>query len=189
MESALVVSSSPKATKAITEMLQSCNFGAIDVSSHGNDARRKLSDRPYDLVLINTPLTDGRDMELALDFSLTVPCGVILLVKEETAEQVQAGVEEAGVFVAPKPVNRHALLQTIRYIGVFQQKLKELEEKNNALQKKFDDLRVVDRAKCALIEYLHLTEPQAHRYIEKKAMDLRLPKRVVAEDIIKTYML
>ena len=38
-----------------------------------------------------------------------------------------------------------------------------------------------------LIEYLKLTEPQAHRYIEKQAMDLGLTRRQVALNILKTY--
>jgi response regulator NasT len=32
-----------------------------------------------------------------------------------------------------------------------------------------------------------MTEPQAHRYIEKQAMDLRLPKREIAIHLIRTY--
>jgi len=32
-----------------------------------------------------------------------------------------------------------------------------------------------------------LDEPEAHRYIEKQAMDRCISKRIVAEEIIKTY--
>ena len=32
-----------------------------------------------------------------------------------------------------------------------------------------------------------MTEPDAHRYIEKTAMDTCKPKREIAESIIKTY--
>lgn len=187
MESALVISSSAKGTQAISEILHVCHFSNIDVSSNGNEARRKLYERQYDLILINSPLSDGGDMELSLDLSCTVSCGIILLVKAETADQIQSCVESAGIFVIPKPVNRHVILQTIKYIDIFQNKLREMEKVNFSLQKKFDDLRVVDRAKCTLIQHLNMTEAQAHRYIEKKAMDSRLSKRTVAEDILKTY--
>ena len=46
---------------------------------------------------------------------------------------------------------------------------------------------MVDRAKCAMIQYLNMTEPQAHRYIEKQAMDLRITKKEVARGILETY--
>ena len=45
----------------------------------------------------------------------------------------------------------------------------------------------MDRAKCVLIQYLNMTETQAHRYIEKQAMDLRTTRRQIAEGILKTY--
>ena len=50
-----------------------------------------------------------------------------------------------------------------------------------------NEVRIINRAKCCLIEYLKMTEPQAHRYIEKQAMDLRQTKREIAESILKTY--
>ena len=62
-----------------------------------------------------------------------------------------------------------------------------LRDENIQLQQKIEEIRLVDRAKCALIQYLNLTEAQAHRYIEKQAMDLRLSRRQVAEAILKTY--
>jgi response regulator NasT len=62
-----------------------------------------------------------------------------------------------------------------------------LENENNKLQKKIEAIRLVDRAKCVLIQYLNMTEPQAHRYIEKQAMDLRQSRVATAENILKTY--
>lgn len=45
-----------------------------------------------------------------------------------------------------------------------------LKSENERLQEKIAEIRLVDRAKCALIQYADMTEPQAHRYIEKQAM-------------------
>ena len=50
-----------------------------------------------------------------------------------------------------------------------------------------EEIRIVNRAKWLLIGELKLDEPEAHRYIEKQAMDRCVSKRVVAEEIIKTY--
>ncbi|MBR7082840.1 MAG: ANTAR domain-containing protein, partial [Clostridia bacterium] len=47
--------------------------------------------------------------------------------------------------------------------------------------------RLVNRAKWLLINDLKMSEPDAHRYIEKRAMDLCVSKRQIAEEIIKTY--
>ena len=62
-----------------------------------------------------------------------------------------------------------------------------LVEENRRLREKIEELRIVERAKCVLIEHLQFTEEQAHRYIEKQAMDRRSTRRTIAESILNTY--
>ena len=50
-----------------------------------------------------------------------------------------------------------------------------------------EEIRLVNRAKWLLISELKMDEPDAHRYIEKQAMDRCVTRREVAEEIIKTY--
>ena len=62
-----------------------------------------------------------------------------------------------------------------------------IQIENKKLLQKIEDIRIIDRAKCLLISYLNMSEPEAHKYIERQAMDMRITKRQVAEGIIKTY--
>ena len=50
-----------------------------------------------------------------------------------------------------------------------------------------DDIRLIDRAKWILITRMGMSENEAHRYIEKQAMDLRVTRRAIAEGLLKTY--
>ena len=50
-----------------------------------------------------------------------------------------------------------------------------------------EEIRLVNRAKWILIEQLKMTEAEAHRFIEKQAMDRCSAKREIALGIIKTY--
>ena len=50
-----------------------------------------------------------------------------------------------------------------------------------------EEIRLANRAKMLLMQNLKMTEQEAHRYIEKEAMDRGLKKTAVAENIIKTY--
>ena len=68
-----------------------------------------------------------------------------------------------------------------------QKELDFLKFQNQKLQDKLEEIRLIDRAKCVLIQYLNMTEQQAHRYIEKQSMDLRQSRVVTAESILKTY--
>lgn len=66
-------------------------------------------------------------------------------------------------------------------------RVRELERENELLKRKLAEDKLVTRAKFALIQYLKMTEPQAHRYIEKQAMDMRVTRKEIAEGIIKAY--
>lgn len=67
------------------------------------------------------------------------------------------------------------------------ERLRTLHDKTSSLQQRLDDSRIVARAKLLLISRLGMSEGDAHRYIEKTAMDSCLPRRDVAEGIIRTY--
>lgn len=66
-------------------------------------------------------------------------------------------------------------------------RLKAAESRADGLKRRLDDSKLVNRAKMLLISRLGMSENQAHRYIEKTAMDGCISKKEVAVRIIKTY--
>ena len=62
-----------------------------------------------------------------------------------------------------------------------------MKKEKNKLLKQVDDIKKIDRAKCLLIQYNKMTEDEAHRYLEKQAMDLRISRRAVADKIINYF--
>ena len=50
-----------------------------------------------------------------------------------------------------------------------------------------EDMKIINRAKLLLITCLNMTEQEAHRYLEKQAMDMRMSKMQIAMQVIKTY--
>ena len=67
------------------------------------------------------------------------------------------------------------------------ERLRQLEKKSLSIEEKMAEIRLVNKAKWFLISELSMSEPEAHRYIEKQAMDRCITKRMIAEEIIKTY--
>ena len=62
-----------------------------------------------------------------------------------------------------------------------------MEKKTASIEEKREEIRIVNRAKLLLIEQLKMTEKEAHRYIEKHAMDRCVTRRDIAEKIISIY--
>ena len=64
------------------------------------------------------------------------------------------------------------------------ERLRRMEQKSLSMEDKMAEIRLINRAKWVLIEQ-GMSEQDAHRYIEKQAMDRCVPKRVVAEEILR----
>ncbi|MFR8010737.1 MAG: ANTAR domain-containing response regulator [Clostridia bacterium] len=185
--SVLIVSPEPKAGTMLSGLLPASSFSPICTVPTAGEARRLLVDRRFDIAVINAPLPDDFGPQLAIEISEKQGCGVLLLVKAEVQEAVCLKVEDYGILTLPKPANRQMVFQSIKLIAATRQKIRTLEEKTSTLESKMEEIRLVNRAKLLLIEHLKMSEPEAHHYIEKRAMDTCVKRRTIAENIIKTY--
>ncbi len=184
----LVVSSSQKVVDYLAALLAGPPFVAAGRAASAGEARRALVDAAYDLVLINTPLPDEFGSQLAVDVAQQYPAvGVVLFTSAEAYEQVTAGVEGAGVLTLARPGTHQSIYQAVRLAAAACQKVRVVAARAQSLEEKMAEIRVVNRAKWLLVEQLHMTEPEAHRYIEKTAMDRCVKRREIAEGIIQTY--
>lgn len=184
--SILTVSKDEKLTAHLSAMLPPSLY-TVHAAANCGEARRALMRTDFDILIINTPLSDEFGVELALDRVQKSTGGVILLVAADRFADVAAKVEGYGVLPVEKPVSRALLSTVLKLCAATRSRMRALEKKTETLAAKMDEIRVVNRAKWALIQVLGMNEEQAHRYIEKQAMDLRLTKREVAENIIRTY--
>lgn len=187
MDSVLIVSSNENAAALLLPILSQHKLNNIVTVKTAGEARRLTIERDFDLCIINAPLADETGESLSISLVQGSESQVILIVRAEIADEIAHAVEEDGVLVVQKPLNRAVLNSVIRLANASFNRINALKTKNKALLRKIEDIRLIDRAKCILIEYLRMTETEAHHYIEKQAMDMRQTKREVAVDILKTY--
>lgn len=185
--SVLIVSSSEKFNTAVMGLLPENEFNPVISVKTADEARRLLINREIDITIINTPLKDGFGTKLAQDIAEDFRRGVLLFVKSELYEEVTDKLIDYGVFTLSKPTSAPVIHQILKNMYAMQERLKRMEKKNATLEEKMDEIRTVNHAKWILIQNMKLTESEAHRIIEKQAMDTRRSKREIAEGIIKTY--
>lgn len=189
MDNILLVTASQKSADMLLNLV--CADGRhperILVASSCNEARRLLIDNNVDLILINAPLADEFGHEFAVHACQTTTAGVLIIVKSDLSDSVSERVESDGVFVITKPISRQTFYQTLHLLNASRMRVYNLQKENRQLRQRIDDIRVIDRAKCILIAERHMSEPEAHAYIEKRAMNYRQNKRDVAEEIIRSF--
>jgi response regulator NasT len=138
-------------------------------------------------VIVYVPLPDESGEGLSRHIASKETSQVILVVKTEYVDEICAVTEETGVLVVARPVDRTVFRSSLRLAKSAQNRLKKLRVENDKLKQKIEDIKIIDRAKYTLISYLKMSEQEAHRFIEKQAMDMRATKRSIAEGILRTY--
>lgn len=185
--SVLAVSSAGKFNEILTQMLPGADCYPVCFISNIAAARRELLSRHYDFVIINAPLPDDFGSRFAIDAAENSGTVVLLLVRSELFEETSAKLTPQGIFTLAKPVPAQTLQQGLRWMASARERLRRLETKTVSIEEKMEQIRLVNRAKWLLIENLKMTEADAHRYIEKQAMDRCVSRKEIALNIIKTY--
>ncbi len=185
--SVLIASSSDKFTDAITGMLPEGRYRPVKIAGSVSEARRELLERAYDVVIINAPLPDEFGNRFAVDLCRTGGAGVMLFVKSEHFEEISGKLGDYGVMVLARPTSPSLVAQSLALVCATRERMKRVEQKAQTMEEKMEEIRLVNRAKWILIDQLKMSEPDAHRYIEKTAMDRCVTKRAVAQSIIRTY--
>ena len=187
MESALIIASTEKGFSYIAEMLRAHSFLDIVHLHSCAEARRLLVERVFDFVIIVSPLRGETGENLARQIAISAASQVILAVNSEIYEQVSSVCEKDGVLTVATPINKEIFRQALSMARAVRGRLTKVQNENADLKNKIENIRIIDRAKNILISSCRMSEHEAHRHIEKMAMNKRISKREVSERIIHDY--
>lgn len=185
--SVLIVSSSETFNNAALELLPKSYYNPICFTSNISEAKRYLAERSFDFVIVNSPLPDDNGTRFAIDCCSSLTTAVLLLARSDIHAEIQGRVVSHGVFTLPKPTSKVIMSQALGWLASARERLRRLEKKTLSVEERMEEIRIINRAKILLVSELHMTESEAHRYLEKQAMDNCVSKREVAEGIINTY--
>ena len=185
--SVLIASAAENFNSALSALLPSANYSPVHIVSSISAAKRAFAERSYDYVIINAPLPDDQGTRFAIDAGNSPNTVVLLMIRAELHMEVYDKVAKHGVFTLPKPISKSAMINALSWMASARERLRKFEKKSVSIEEKMEEIRIVNRAKWLLIQQLHMDEPEAHRYIEKQAMDRCITRREIASEIIKMY--
>ena len=184
---ALLVSSSEAQTQRISALLTRARVVPFDHAGSARQALEQFDAGGIDGVLIAEPIAGSSGRELALQLKKRHCMAVLLLAAPEHADTDAALLEQSGVLVLPNDAPESLVVQTIRLLTAVRIQLEQMQHKTEKLEAKVADIRIINRAKLLLVQHLQMTETEAHKYIEREAMDSRRTRREVAQAILRMY--
>ena len=181
--SVLVVSRDSKIISQISAFLvpPRCE---LTTTSDFNEARRLATERSFNIIIADSG--DGYDTDFAINLADSYAT-ILLLVPNEHFDEISYRVEGYGILTITKPFEPFYLYNMMKIAIAVQYKVQVLSSQTTKLKVKMEEIKQVNRAKMLLMQNMNMSEQEAHRYIEKEAMDRGMKKTAISEEIIKTY--
>ncbi len=168
----------------LAEMLTEEGYDVVGQAGDGARAIELAEEHRPDLVILDVkmPVLDGIAAAEAIAGKRIAP--VVILTAFSQRDLVERARDAGAMAYLVKPFTQSDLVPAVEMALSRFAELAQLESEVQDLQERLETRKAVDRAKGILQEKLSLTEPEAFRWIQKTAMDLRLSMREVAEGVV-----
>ena len=168
----------------LVELLTDEGFEVVGQAINGEEAVKLARELEPDLIIMDVKMP-GMDGITAAEIIGEERIAPILMLTAFSERELVERARDAGVMgYLVKPFGANEVVPAIGVaIGRFAE-LRAIEEELANLEDRFESRKIIDQAKGMLQEGLGLTEPEAFRWIQKTAMDLRKSMREVAEGVI-----
>lgn len=169
----------------LAEMLTEEGYDVVGQAADGERAVALAEELRPDLVIcdVKMPKLDGIAAAARIAEQRIAP--VVILTAFSQRELVERAREAGAMAYLVKPFTRSDLVPAIEMAMSRFAELTQLEREVAGLTDRLETRKTVERAKSILQTQLGISEPDAFRWIQKTAMDLRCSMRQVADGVVE----
>ena len=166
----------------LIEMLTEAGYEVVAHAENGAVAIEMAKLHKPDLAILDVkmPLVDG--ITAAQEIIEIAP--VLMLTAFSQRELVERARDAGVMAYVVKPFSINDLIPAIEIATSRHRQMKSLQAEVADVYERLESRKVIEKAKGILMSGLSLTEPQAFSWIQKTAMDRRLPMKEVAMAVI-----
>ncbi|SHJ18045.1 ANTAR domain-containing response regulator [Parasporobacterium paucivorans] len=174
-----IVIAFPKQEEAdgIKAILMRHGYNVVAAYTSGSAAVHALDGMDDGILICGYRLSDMIYMQLR-DY---MPSSFeMLLITSRIIDDISVG---SGIICLPLPLKGNSLINTVEMLSetIYQRRKKR---KKQPLKRNEDEKKLIEDAKKVLMEKNNMTEPEAHRYIQKTSMDTGSTLSATAEMVI-----
>ncbi|MDQ3646537.1 MAG: response regulator [Actinomycetota bacterium] len=169
----------------LKEMLEEEGIDVVGEAADGEAAIRLARERKPDLVIMDVkmPGMDGlQAAEVVIEEDLAA---VIILTAFSQKDLVRRAADAGAMGYLVKPFQKSDLLPAIEIALARRAELTELRKTSATATERLEARTVVDRAKGRLMDGAGLSEAEAFRSLQKRAMDERRSLKEIALEVIR----
>jgi AmiR/NasT family two-component response regulator len=169
----------------LVEMLSEEGYEVVGQAGDGETAVALATELRPDLVVMDVKMPKLDGISAAEQIAADRIAPVVMLTAFSQRDLVDRARQAGAMAYVVKPFGKADLIPAIEIARARFAEIQAVEAEVTELTERLESRKAVDRAKGMLQAGLGLTEPEAFRWIQKTAMDLRKSMREVAEGVIE----
>ncbi len=187
MKQVLIAARTAEACRILRERIDPAGY-EVTTATDGMTVR-SIDLTRYDVIFISVPLENETGLELLSELREKSSAHLIAIVREEAASAATKKLAPLGIYIVTKPVYKTSLMQAVRFCETHAGNETEFRRRIAELEQEAEHERKLHRATLIVMGKESLSEEEAHRRIQKLAMDMRVSKYEVAENIIEGLLI
>ena len=168
----------------LAEMLGEEGYDVVAQAADGEQALALAVEHRPDLVIMDVKMPKLDGIAAASQIAAARIAPVVMLTAFSQRELVDRAREAGAMAYLVKPFSKSDLVPAIEMARSRFAEIVQLESEVADLTDQLATRKAVERAKAVLQDALGISEPDAFRWIQKTAMDLRLSMHQVADGVI-----
>jgi AmiR/NasT family two-component response regulator len=168
----------------LAEMLAEEGYEVVGLAGDGEQAIELAMQHRPDLVVMDVKMPKLDGIAAASQIAQARIAPVVMLTAFSQRELVERARDSGAMAYLVKPFSKSDLVPAIEMALSRFAEITALEHEVGDLTEQLATRKAVERAKGLLQEALSITEPEAFRWIQRTAMDLRLTMLQVAQGVI-----
>jgi AmiR/NasT family two-component response regulator len=168
----------------LKEMLEEEGIDVVGEASDGEAAIRLAKERAPDLVIMDIKMPGMDGLTAAERITEEGLAAVLILTAFSQQDLVERAAQAGAMAYLVKPFQKSDLMPAIDIALARYAELDAVKKETQDLAEQLETRKLVDRAKGRLMDEQKLSEADAFRLIQKRAMNERRPMKEIAGQIL-----
>ncbi|MFD3260366.1 ANTAR domain-containing response regulator [Paenibacillus lentus] len=172
----------------IRGMLKEANYNVVGEASDGFEAIELCKMHQPDLVIMDVqlPILDGLKAGKRI-IAEQLTDGVIFLTRFSDKKTVKKASAIGALGYLVKPLDEKSFIPTLEVTIARGKEIRKLEQNLSKLSQKFEERKVIEKAKGILMKESGCSEEEAYQTLRKLSMDRRCPMMEIATTIVISH--
>lgn len=180
----LIVVRKPELNAQVRAILASRGYGISGYCESGAQGLVIAATHAVDVAVAGFTLPDMPGIEFAVNLVDKADCTVLLLTPPDQLDWVKRQAGALDIVPLPMPATAQSLLSSLELIEHYRARARQASEESRRLRESLERRALAEKAKVALMHSRGMSEAEAWRWLQKRAMDTGRTLKSVAEQVL-----